>query len=281
MLCAVAGSAFATDEYAEESGQGCGYCHRDPGGGGPLSPLGESFSAGGYTWPIPEEAKAATLSRGMKITRFLLGFMHLLAAIIWLGTIFYVHLVLKPSYAKGGLPKTEMRIAWGSMLVLVATGVPLTKMRFHSPINLIETYSGNLLLIKIGLFLFLVVSAAFVTLVLSPKLKKLRASWQSNDGIEGKPAWVKVDDLLYDLTDSKLWREGNHFKRHQAGEDLTKALEDAPHGIEKLEQFRSFSLAGGGLHKESIEIKILFVMAYVNLFVAFGVVIVLSLWRWG
>jgi predicted heme/steroid binding protein len=281
LMVLVAWPAVATEDYAELSGEECAYCHLDQGGGGPLTLQGSAFAVGGYKWPIPAGTKAAHLSGGMKWLRFLLGFIHLLAAIAWFGTIFYVHLVLRPSYAKGGLPKTEVRIAWGAMVALLATGIPLTKLRFHNPEALFATHSGNLLLIKIGLFLFLVCSAAFITLILSPKLKKLRASWQQNDGLGGHPSWVKVDDLLYDVTDSKRWQGGNHFGRHQAGEDLTEALKGAPHGIEKLEEFRSFSLVGGGLHKESLEVRVLFIMAYVNLFVAFGVVVVLALWRWG
>jgi predicted heme/steroid binding protein len=209
------------------------------------------------------------------------GMAHLLAAFAWIGTIFYVHLVLKPKYAKGGLPRTELRIAAISILVLGVTGVALTKMRFGHPAALLESRSGILLLVKIGLFLFLVLSAAFVSQVISPKLKKLRGGWQTNDGREGRPAWVRVGEQLYDVTQSGRWKEGNHFGRHQAGEDMTAALKDAPHGPEKLEGLPAFSLAHGELHKEAAEIRILYVLAYVNLAVAIGVLLVIGVWRFG
>ncbi len=271
----------ATEEYAERSQHACAYCHRDPAGGGALTGAGEAFAAAGRQWPIPPEAGSGRLSPAARVFRFVLGFAHLLAAVLWLGTIFYVHLVLKPHYAKGGLPKTEMRIAWGSIAVLALTGVPLTALRFRDPGALLATTAGNLLLVKVGLYLFLVLAAAFVTLVLSPRLKARRAAWQDNDGVEGRPAWVKVGDRLYDVTRSPRWAGGSHFGRHQAGEDLTAALKGAPHGPEPLAGFPSFSLVGGSLRRESAEVRVLFVMAYVNLFVAVAVLFVLALWRWG
>jgi hypothetical protein len=60
---------------------------------------------------------------------------------------------------------------------------------------------------------------------------------------------------------------------------MTEALKGAPHGPEKLEGFPVFSLKGGTLGKESAEIRILYFMAYLNLFVALGIIIILALWR--
>jgi len=282
LLLALPAGAGATEEYADRTAQECGVCHRDPSGGGPLSPTGEAFAAAQYRWPIPEDVKVRALSGGMKALRLGLGFLHLATAVMWFGTIFYVHVVLRPKYALGGLPRTELRIAWISVLVLAATGVPLTKLRYHHPAALLVSESGRLLLVKIGLFLFLVVSAAVATFFVSPRLRRLRAGWQTNDGREGRPAWVKVGERLYDLTGSSRWKEGNHFRRHQAGRDLTDALADAPHGPEKLAGFpeRSAGAEEGGRAGEPL-VRVFYVMAYVNLFVALGVLVILSLWRWG
>lgn len=271
--------ASATEEYADNTGQLCATCHIDVAGGGTLTPEGQSYATGGYTWPPPSSAQYTPRSTAVKVLRMLLGMAHLIAAFAWIGTILYVHLVLKPKYAKGGLPKTEMQIALFSIIVLGITGVALTKMRYHHPAALLESRSGILLLIKIGLFLFLVASALFVSQVLSPKLKKLRAGWQMNDGLNGHPAWVQVGETLYDVTQSSRWKDGTHFGRHQAGEDMSAALEDAPHGLEKLEGFPAFSLVHGELHKQTNEIRILYVLAYVNLFVAFGVLLIIGAWR--
>lgn len=274
--------SWATDDYAEATGQDCAVCHRDPAGGGPLTPTGEAYVAADRQWPIPEGAKGKALSPRTRALRLVLGFVHLVTAVVWLGTIFYVHLVLRPKYALGGLPKTEMRIAWGSIALLAATGVPLTRLRFHRAEALLETYSGNLLLVKIGLFVFLVVAAAVATLVISPRLRRLRAGWQTNDGRDGRPAWVKVGDVVYDVTGSSRWVQGNHFRRHQAGHDLTDALTGAPHGADKLEPFPTQAVpAGPGPETGAPVVRIFYAMAYLNLFVALGVLFILALWRWG
>ena len=54
------------------------------------------------------------------------------------------------------------------------------------------------------------------------------------DGSDGKPAYVAYRGTVYDVTSGPTWAEGTHFE-HLAGEDLTAALEDAPHGDEVLE----------------------------------------------
>ncbi|NOY44521.1 MAG: cytochrome B5 [Deltaproteobacteria bacterium] len=272
-------TAVATEEYAERSGQACGVCHVDPGGGGLLTPTGAAFQAGGFRWPIPAGTTAPTRGRPVRWLRFGLGLTHLVTAVIWLGTIFYVHLVLRPHYALGGLPKTEMRLAWACMALLGLTGVPLTFLRFGSLGTLVSTRSGRLLLVKIGLYLFLVASAAVVTRVLSPRLRRARTGWQEHDGTDGRPAWVRVGDRVYDLTRSPRWAGGVHFRRHRAGEDLTRALEQAPHGTEKLEGFPSWPVTEDQAGRWYA--RTLLALAYVNLVVALAVLVVVALGRWG
>ena len=281
LLLLLATAAWGTEDYAEATRQPCGACHLDPSGGGDLNSTGSGYAASGYTWPVQTQGAPGPRSTGSKLLRLTVGFVHLLAAFAWFGTIFYVHVVLKPAYAKGGLPRTEMRLAWIAILVLGLTGLALLLFKYASLTAMVETRSGKLLGVKIGLYLFLVASAAAVSLLLSPRLKKRRSSWQDHDGREGRPAWVKVGDTLYDLSGSTRWEDGAHFRRHQAGEDLTAALKSAPHGPEKLQQFPSFSLPDKSLQKESSEVRTLYVMAYVNLFVALGVLFVIAWMRWG
>lgn len=281
IFAASPGTSTSTEYYASKTGQDCSVCHKDASGGGPLTDTGKSFADGGYLWPSKKTTNDAKSSTGTGAAKLILGFLHLLSGIVWIGTIFYVHLVLKPRYAVGGLPKTELRMAWISIAIIGITGVPLTIMRYHDLATLFSTRSGVYLSVKIGLYLFLVLSAGYVTLVLNARLKKHRSDWQANDGREDRPAWVKVGDLLYDFSSSKRWAGGSHFGRHQAGQDLTDALKGAPHGPEKLAQFPSFSLAGKALAKESAAVSTLLVMAYVNLFAALGVVVAIALWKWG
>lgn len=54
------------------------------------------------------------------------------------------------------------------------------------------------------------------------------------DGREGRPVYVAVDGIVYDLSRSKYWKTGTHMKMHEAGADLTSDIkEKAPQGIHK------------------------------------------------
>lgn len=57
------------------------------------------------------------------------------------------------------------------------------------------------------------------------------------DGREGRPAYLAYQGLVYDVSGSSLWPDGDHQGMHQAGEDLTAAMADAGHGDEILAQF--------------------------------------------
>lgn len=51
------------------------------------------------------------------------------------------------------------------------------------------------------------------------------------NGKDGKPVYIAFQDRVYDVTGSKLWREGLHVKRHHAGRDLTAEIHAAPHDL--------------------------------------------------
>ncbi len=48
------------------------------------------------------------------------------------------------------------------------------------------------------------------------------------NGQDREEIWVAYNNLIYDVSKSKLWRAGKHYE-HWAGQDLTDELEDAPH----------------------------------------------------
>ena len=48
------------------------------------------------------------------------------------------------------------------------------------------------------------------------------------DGKDGRKAYVAVNGTIYDLTESARWQNGHHEGMHQAGADLTEALQSAP-----------------------------------------------------
>lgn len=64
------------------------------------------------------------------------------------------------------------------------------------------------------------------------------------------PAYIALDGKVYDVTESPLWRSGKHQVVHEAGRDLTKELDKAPHGKEMLDKF---PLVGEFLEYEEIE----------------------------
>ncbi len=54
------------------------------------------------------------------------------------------------------------------------------------------------------------------------------------DGKEGRPVYVAVDGIVYDLTNSKYWKAGKHMQLHNAGLDLSSAIhKKAPKFIHK------------------------------------------------
>jgi len=57
------------------------------------------------------------------------------------------------------------------------------------------------------------------------------------DGREpDKPIYVARDGKVYDVSASKLWKGGDHMRRHHAGTDLSGELPAAPHGLEVFER---------------------------------------------
>jgi predicted heme/steroid binding protein/uncharacterized membrane protein len=57
------------------------------------------------------------------------------------------------------------------------------------------------------------------------------------DGKEGRSAYVAYRGKVYDVTGSKLWRNGVHVRAHHAGEDLTANMIAAPHEDDVMERF--------------------------------------------
>lgn len=57
------------------------------------------------------------------------------------------------------------------------------------------------------------------------------------NGNNGAPAYVAYKGKVYDVLGSFLWRRGRHQVLHNAGQDLTDSIEQAPHGVEMLERF--------------------------------------------
>lgn len=284
------GLSPATEEYAQQTGHSCEVCHVDPFGGGELTSVGKEYQSTSQSATTGTEPGTA-----LRIFRLAAGFLHIATGFFWFGTILYIHLVLKPKYALGGLPKGEMRIGLASMCVMAVTGATLTCFRVPSLELLFQSRFGILLSVKIALFTLMVTAALFAVFIIAPRLrgkKSQPAATKKNeltaaelsrfDGKEDRPAYFAYDGRVFDVTASKLWKNGLHMGLHAAGEDLTDALIRAPHGKEKvLEQPRAALLIAednqGGM---TLPQKIFYILAYLNLFAVFGILMILSLWRW-
>ena len=60
------------------------------------------------------------------------------------------------------------------------------------------------------------------------------AELKQYDGKNGHPAYVAVSGKVYDVTNSRAWRKGTH-QGYAAGQDLTDAINSAPHGTSVLD----------------------------------------------
>ncbi|MEM9339622.1 MAG: cytochrome b5 domain-containing protein [Bacteroidota bacterium] len=55
-----------------------------------------------------------------------------------------------------------------------------------------------------------------------------RSQLALRNGNDREEIWVAYQGTIYDVTSSRLWRNGKHYE-HWAGQDLTEELADAPH----------------------------------------------------
>ncbi|RMG01810.1 MAG: cytochrome B5 [Nitrospirae bacterium] len=283
-------NSHANVEYARQTGKACSFCHIDPSGGGPLTKEGKAFRD-----DLRIKGLYRPLTTTQHIVRLIIGYLHTMTAIIWFGAILYVHLLLKPAYAARGLPKGELLVGWASMIIMAVTGTLLTISRVPSFRMLFHTRFGILLSIKIVLFLIMVTSAAIVTFVIGPKLKRkkmeaIRTHKQDLtmeelsqfDGKEDRPAYVAYNGKIYDVTGSRLWKDGSHMKKHLAGFDLTEAMKQAPHGEDKILGFPEVGrlIKSHGESKRPLHERVFYFFAYMNLVFVFLIIFVISLWRW-
>jgi predicted heme/steroid binding protein/uncharacterized membrane protein len=281
----------ATTEYARETKLACSACHRDPTGGGPLTGQGQRFLD-----ELKAQGRYQELSPVRRIVRLILGYLHMMAAIMWFGTILYVHLLLKPAYASKGLPKGELRLGLISMNVVLVTGIFLTVARVPSFRMLSTTQFGILLSVKIVLFLVMFLSALIVAVYIGPRLRKKRQSPVADlfaagmtleqlshfDGKDGRPAYIAYKDIIYDVSRGRLWKNGLHLMKHGAGTDLTSMLKLAPHGEDKvlaMPQVGTLVLSAEK-PKQPFPLRLFYFFAYMNLVLVFVITFVIALWRW-
>ncbi len=289
LFMAPAAPAPATEQFAMKTGLPCAFCHENPSGGGTLTTAGQRYKtmlSGKIKPPSPVKDTA----------RFIIGYLHILAGIIWFGAIFYVHIILKPAYAARGLPKGELALGWAGTIIVGVTGLFLTISVMPSFGAFFHSRFGILLSIKIFLYLIMASSAAIVTFVIGPRLKKRLAAkaapaagggnigftpetLSNFDGRDGRKACAAVNGIVYDLSESPLWKNGKHA-RHIAGMDLTTAIKQAPHGPEKLDNFPKAGVLNIPLPSNNKPRAAFYLLAYTNLTAIFLVIAIIALWRW-
>lgn len=275
-------SAWPFVEYTCQTERSCVFCHEDPEGGGTLTPEGEKFMAADDSseW----EGTPFDWKRPLKLT---FGFLHILFAILWFGTIFYIHLFVKPASLTSGLPRNERILGWVCILVVGLTGIVLTVLRLRSPDELWTTTFGIVWLVKVSIFMVMVAIAALATTRINRKMREAHAQKHSGgppaSGDKGGRANTFVfEGTLYDVSQSKFWKDGVHMGRHQAGGDLTSAMSGAPHGAEVLERLPRLGSAGdSGKGGQPPAARQFIFMAYFILFCMLGVVFCVAYWNWG
>jgi predicted heme/steroid binding protein len=102
------------------------------------------------------------------------------------------------------------------------------------------------------------------------------------DGKEGRPAYVSYKGVVYDVSLSRLWKDGSHLKKHASGQDMTDLLKTAPHGEEKV---LAMPVVGNILLTTKkppmpFHERLFYFFAYMNLSLTFIIVFIIALWRW-
>lgn len=69
-----------------------------------------------------------------------------------------------------------------------------------------------------------------------PKLELTLEELKEFNGKDGKAAYIAVDGVIYDVSNSSRWRNGEH-NDFFAGNDLSEGIKNvSPHGIKVLER---------------------------------------------
>lgn len=142
----------------------------------------------------------------MSTTAFLVLVIHLLAAIVWLGGMFFISLVLVPSLRKLDPPtkRTEILsstarrfslVSWIAILVLLITGAINAAnhgitIALISSGNLLSSQFGIILTFKVILVLVMILISAVHDFILGPKLIRL-AELQRSGADSAKSVAIK------------------------------------------------------------------------------------------
>lgn len=68
-----------------------------------------------------------------------------------------------------------------------------------------------------------------------------RSQLALRNGQDRPEIWVAFRGIIYDVSNSRLWRKGMHYE-HWAGQDLTEELAEAPHSEAVFERFNTVGI---------------------------------------
>lgn len=279
-LCFLSTPSFlwAYSEFSCETGESCIYCHENPDGGDILTPAGEKYLESGYSFE--NEQKPYFWKR---ILRLSIGFIHILFAVIWFGAIFYIHLFIKPASLTSGLPRKERILGWICIMVVGLTGIILTFFRIRSLDEFWATTFGTIWIIKAGIYLIMVLIAAIATTRINRLMKEAYSKKEEKDDAKKTTQTQFIyNGVLYEVGESKLWKNGAHMGRHYAGADLTSAMSGAPHGDEVLERISKIGpVSDIEKQKQIPAVRHFIFMAYFILICMLGVLFCVAYWNWG
>jgi len=182
-----------------------------------------------------------------------------------------------------------------SIVIMLITGIILTIIRIDSLEMPLDTRFGILLLIKMSLFFSMMLAASVAVFFVGPKLRRVVGKEPHGagedmtseelayyDGKDGRPGYIAYEGMIYDVSKSGIWFDGVHFIKHPAGADLTRFLNQAPHGEEKILKMPKIGqLVATEMRNANIKFKkIFYFLAYFNLTIVFLIILILALWRW-
>ena len=127
------------------------------------------------------------------------NFLHLLATVTWIGGMIYINIVLMPSLSAidpsqrgrllGATTKRFMLLSWGSIIILVITG--LLKTPSQMLLNISGVY-GISLTLKHFVILLMIVIGLLITFSLGPKMQSLSPT----PGEQPTPGFLKMQNQL-------------------------------------------------------------------------------------
>lgn len=80
---------------------------------------------------------------------------------------------------------------------------------------------------------------AFQSLAMETKYSKQQLALRN--GQDKPEIWVAYQGIIYDVTESRLWRNGKHYE-HWAGQDLSDEIKDAPHTQSVFQKFKKVGI---------------------------------------